>query len=64
VLTDDHALQALLACPTGSIGCQGNDDAKAVMKDFPLLVEVPVYYCGSISANADSGGSEKRGAIE
>jgi ferredoxin len=41
-----QALQALLACPTGSIGCLGNDDVKAVMKDFPLLIEEPVYYCG------------------
>jgi ferredoxin len=41
-----HALQALLACPTGSIGCRGEDDVKAVMKDFPLLIEEPVYYCG------------------
>ncbi len=31
-----QALQALLACPTGSIGCLGDDDVKAVMKDFPL----------------------------
>src|SRR5258707_12044907 len=41
-----HALQALLACPTGSIGCLGDDDVKAVMKDFPLVVEEPVFYCG------------------
>jgi glyoxylase-like metal-dependent hydrolase (beta-lactamase superfamily II)/ferredoxin len=41
-----RALQALLACPTGSIGCLGDDDVKAVMKDFPLLIEEPVYYCG------------------
>src|SRR6202790_2418892 len=41
-----QALQALLACPTGSIGCLGDDDVKAVMKDFPLVVEEPVYYCG------------------
>ena len=34
-----HALQALLACPTGSIGCLGDVDVKAVMKDFPLVVE-------------------------
>src|SRR3977135_698465 len=41
-----HALQALLACPTGSIGCLGDEDVKAVMDDFPLLVEEPVFYCG------------------
>src|ERR1700691_6066026 len=38
-----QALQALLACPTGSIGCLGDDDVKAVMKDFPLVVEGPVH---------------------
>ena len=41
-----QALQALLACPTGSIGCLGDDDVKAVMKDFPPVVEEPVFYCG------------------
>jgi hypothetical protein len=41
-----QALQALLACPTGSIGCLGDDDVKAVMKDFPLVIEGPVSYCG------------------
>src|SRR6266481_605149 len=41
-----QALQALLACPTGSIGCLGDDDVKAVMKDFPLVVEAPAFYCG------------------
>ncbi len=40
------ALHALLSCPTGSIGCLGSDDVKAVMADFPLLVEDSVYYCG------------------
>src|SRR6202035_2034010 len=33
-----QALQALLACPTGSIGCLGDEDVKAVMPDFPLLI--------------------------
>jgi glyoxylase-like metal-dependent hydrolase (beta-lactamase superfamily II)/ferredoxin len=41
------ALQALLACPTGSIGCLGDDDVKAVMDDFPLPAGGPVYYCGN-----------------
>src|SRR5213083_1128595 len=41
-----RALQALLACPTGSIGFLGDDDVKAVMKDFPLVIEEPVFYCG------------------
>src|SRR3977135_921821 len=39
-----RALQALLACPTGSIGCLADDNVKAVMEDFPLAIEEPVYY--------------------
>ncbi len=52
-----QALRALLACPTGSIGCQGEDDPKAVMKDFPLLIEEPVYYCGFNSPKSYGGNS-------
>jgi glyoxylase-like metal-dependent hydrolase (beta-lactamase superfamily II)/ferredoxin len=52
-----QALQALLSCPTGSIGCQGDDDVKAVMRDFPLLVEEPVYYCGYNSPKSYGGNS-------
>src|ERR1700731_1342974 len=47
-----QALQALLACPTGSIGCLGDDDVKAVMKDFPLVIEEPVFYSGYNSPNS------------
>src|SRR3954470_19519138 len=48
VSIDDQrqALHALLSCPTGSIGCLSDDDPKAVMKDFPLVIEEPAYYCG------------------
>ena len=52
-----QALQALLACPTGSIGCLADDDVKAVMKDFPLLIEEPVYYCGYNSPKSYGGNS-------
>ena len=52
-----HALQALLACPTGSIGCLADDDVKAVMKDFPSLIEAPVYYCGYNSPKSYGGNS-------
>jgi glyoxylase-like metal-dependent hydrolase (beta-lactamase superfamily II)/ferredoxin len=52
-----QALLALLACPTGSIGCLGDDDPKAVMKDFPLLIEKPVYYCGFNSPKSYGGNS-------
>jgi glyoxylase-like metal-dependent hydrolase (beta-lactamase superfamily II) len=51
------ALQALLTCPTGSIGCLGNDDVKVVMKDFPLVVEEPVFYCGFNSRKSYGGNS-------
>jgi len=52
-----QALQALLACPTGSIGCLGDDNVKAVMKDFPLVIEEPVYYCGYNSPKSYGGNS-------
>jgi glyoxylase-like metal-dependent hydrolase (beta-lactamase superfamily II)/ferredoxin len=52
-----QALRALLARPTGSIGCVGDDDVKAVMKDFPLLIEEPVYYCGYNSPKSYGGNS-------
>jgi glyoxylase-like metal-dependent hydrolase (beta-lactamase superfamily II)/ferredoxin len=51
-----QALQALLACPTGSIGCL-KGDVKAVMKDFPLTVEEPVFYCGYNSPKSYGGNS-------
>lgn len=51
------ALQALLACPTGSIGCLGDDDVKPVMRDFPLPVEEPVSYCGYNSPKSYGGNS-------
>jgi glyoxylase-like metal-dependent hydrolase (beta-lactamase superfamily II)/ferredoxin len=52
-----QALRALLACPTGSIGCLSGDDVKAVMEDFPLLIEGPVYYCGYNSPKSYGGNS-------
>src|SRR5262245_65568520 len=52
-----QALRALLSCPTGSIGCLGDDDVKAVMKDFPLLIEEPVHYCGYNSPKSYGGNS-------
>ncbi|MFN4258656.1 MAG: MBL fold metallo-hydrolase [Gemmataceae bacterium] len=51
------ALRALLVCPTGSIGCLGDDDVKAVMRDFPLRIEEPVYYCGYNSPRSYGGNS-------
>lgn len=59
VSVDDRrqALRALLSCPTGSIGCRADDDVKAVMSDFPLVVEDPVYYCGYNSPKSYGGNS-------
>jgi glyoxylase-like metal-dependent hydrolase (beta-lactamase superfamily II)/ferredoxin len=52
------AAQALLSCPTGSIGTLGtNDDLKGVRDDFPLLIEEPVYYCGYNSPKSYGGNS-------
>jgi glyoxylase-like metal-dependent hydrolase (beta-lactamase superfamily II)/ferredoxin len=52
-----HAIRALLACPTGSIGCDGDDNVKDVAQDFPLLLESPVYYCGFNSPKSYGGNS-------
>jgi glyoxylase-like metal-dependent hydrolase (beta-lactamase superfamily II)/ferredoxin len=51
------ALHALLACPTGSIGCLGDDDPRTVMPDFPLPIEEPVHYCGYNSPRSYGGNS-------
>jgi len=50
-----QALRALLACPTGSIGCLGGEDVKAVMSDFALVIEEPVFYCGYNSPKSYGG---------
>src|SRR2546421_4013969 len=52
-----QAIRALLSCPTGSIGCLGDDNVKAVMKDFPLMIEEPVFYCGYNSPKSYGGNS-------
>jgi glyoxylase-like metal-dependent hydrolase (beta-lactamase superfamily II) len=43
-----QAYRALLACPTGSIGTEENNQVllKEARRDFPLLLEGGVYYCG------------------
>src|SRR5947199_164394 len=51
------ALRALVSCPTGSIGCQGEDRPQSVMDDFPLALEEPVYYCGFNSPKSYGGNS-------
>ncbi len=52
-----HATQALLACPTGSIGTRHANNAKEVMDDFPLLIDEEVYYCGFNSPKSFGGNS-------
>ena len=42
-----RSLQALLACPTSSIGTvETPKDIKAAQQSFPILVEDNVYHCG------------------
>jgi glyoxylase-like metal-dependent hydrolase (beta-lactamase superfamily II)/ferredoxin len=51
------ALRALVCCPTGSIGTQSVDRPQAVMDDFPVPIEEPVYYCGFTSPKSYGGSS-------
>jgi glyoxylase-like metal-dependent hydrolase (beta-lactamase superfamily II)/ferredoxin len=51
------ALRALVCCPTGSIGSLGEDRPQAVMDDFPLAIEEPVFYCGFNSPKSYGGNS-------
>ncbi len=47
------ALQALLACPTSSIGTiEKPQDIKVAQLSFPILVEDNVYHCGYHSENS------------
>lgn len=52
-----QALRALVCCPTGSIGTSSHASPGAVMDDFPLLIEEPVYYCGFNSPKSYGGNS-------
>lgn len=51
------ATRALLACPVGAIGTLNPNQAKLVMRDFPLAIEGPVYYCGFNSRRSFGGNS-------
>ena len=51
------ATQALLACPTGSIGTLHPNTSSEVLKDFPMEIENGVYYCGFNSAKSYGGNS-------
>jgi len=52
-----HALRAILACPTSSIGTEKRMNAQAVMNDFPLPLEGDVFYCGFNSTKSFGGNS-------
>ncbi|MDD9898192.1 MAG: MBL fold metallo-hydrolase [Candidatus Melainabacteria bacterium] len=42
-----QAMQALISCPTASIGYTGSEiDIKSVQNSFPILIEDNVYHCG------------------
>ena len=51
------AVQALLSCPTGSIGSRADEAISEVMRDFPLSIEDNVYYCGFASPKSFGGSS-------
>jgi glyoxylase-like metal-dependent hydrolase (beta-lactamase superfamily II)/ferredoxin len=52
-----HAFRALLACPTGSIGTLGPNEARQVKEDFPLVLANGVLYCGFNSPLSYGGNS-------
>jgi glyoxylase-like metal-dependent hydrolase (beta-lactamase superfamily II)/ferredoxin len=52
-----QAMQALVCCPTGSIGTLSHTSGKEVMADFPLLIERNVFYCGFNSPKSFGGNS-------
>src|SRR5687768_7033430 len=44
-----HALMALVACPTASIGTVTKIDVRPGIEAFPTLIADEVYYCGFAS---------------
>ena len=42
----EHALQALIACPTASIGTHSHHDVATASRAFPILVDEDVDHCG------------------
>src|SRR5208282_380212 len=51
------ATQALLACPTGSIGTREPNKASQTLSDFPMPIEEGVFYCGFNSPKSYGGNS-------
>lgn len=52
-----RAFQALVACPTGSIGAANPTEVRAAAQDFPMELETGVYYCGFNSEKSFGGNS-------
>lgn len=52
-----QALHALVSCPTGSIGTQGELKPATVLDDFPLSLDGEVSYCGFNSPKSFGGNS-------
>lgn len=52
-----RALQALLACPTGSIGTVHPNQAREVLQDFPMRLDEGVFYNGFNSPKSYGGHS-------
>jgi glyoxylase-like metal-dependent hydrolase (beta-lactamase superfamily II)/ferredoxin len=46
------AMQALVTCPTGSIGSTLKHDAKAAIDSFPMNIAENVYFCGFTSESS------------
>src|SRR6188768_2513088 len=42
----ERAIQALIACPTASIGTQARHDVATASTAFPILVDEDVDHCG------------------
>jgi glyoxylase-like metal-dependent hydrolase (beta-lactamase superfamily II)/ferredoxin len=47
-----RALMALVACPTGSIGTRGGQNARVGIEAFPAPVAENVYFCGFTSESS------------
>jgi glyoxylase-like metal-dependent hydrolase (beta-lactamase superfamily II) len=47
-----RALQALVTCPTGSIGTVSRHNVKPVIQSFPTRIDENVYFCGFTSESS------------
>ena len=47
-----RALQALITCPTGSIGTVSRHNVKPVIQSFPSRIDENVYFCGFTSESS------------